>query len=132
MPQVKCPDCFRMITVSQDDLTKIIECALCDGRFGPLVQVADAPAAPPPTPPKHVEPTLIVAEMADDAHLRPTRLKPEPPPPKPSGGLLPTILGLEAALICTLAIAVTVVALFKFGAFDRPAEPPAPAATAQP
>ncbi len=49
MPQVRCPDCFREMELSQEDLTRVIECSVCEARFGPLV-------APPEGQPAFVSP----------------------------------------------------------------------------
>jgi hypothetical protein len=105
MPIVRCPDCLRDITISQEDLTLVIECSVCEARFGPLVapvrtEPAAAAAALPPPP------------QADDESPGPTgerRIRRKRVKPKPRLRFLPLLGGIAVGLGATAAL---VIALF--------------------
>jgi hypothetical protein len=118
MPLVRCPDCLRNITVSQEDLTRVIECSVCEARFGPLIaRPHDAPPpTPPPAPPQPPpasapdEETKEVGTKADptDRRVRPKRLK-----PKERTQILPIVVGVLLGLTATAAVLGAIYVLIR-------------------
>ena len=111
MPVVRCPDCFREINLSQEDLSRIIECSVCEARFGPL-----APAPPPPPPPPAPPPPRRTEDDEDKVpHTDPSRprTRGKRVQPKSMTRFLPIVfgillgLGASAALIGAIYVLIT-------------------------
>jgi hypothetical protein len=103
MPIARCPDCFRDITLSQEDLTRVIECSVCEARFGPLV-------APPPAPPP---PAAAEDEEHRDGDSPEPRVRTKRLKPKPRTRVLPILLGVGLALGSTAGILGAIYVLIR-------------------
>jgi hypothetical protein len=103
MPLVRCPDCLREITLSQDDLTRVIECSACAARFGPLL-VTPAPPPPPGDWMPEERPTSGDSDTdRPDKAVRPKRFK-----PKPRTRVVPVLAGTFIGLGATAALLVAI------------------------
>lgn len=123
MPLVRCPECCREFQVLREDLNCIIECAVCDAHFGPVL------------PPARV---LIPAdECVEDwsAGGSSTRRSfPRELKPKPRTRVLPILLGTLVGLAATGAILgalyLVLISSRPAGTVEKPS--PAPGRTARP
>jgi uncharacterized protein (TIGR03067 family) len=139
MVQIRCPDCLREMTLSDDDLMRVVECAACEARIGPLVEPVGTPPLPPTIPPPAPRPRTPAALPAaaprpspppaewapvtfgakPDANSRPghrKRLWRQPPKKK---SYLPLALGLVIALWAVAAMLVGVAVMARTGVIRR-------------
>ena len=115
MPVVRCPDCFREISHSQEDLSKIIECSVCDARFGPFI-VAAPHSQPPSAPSRPAAESPTVLEEPDttvDADPSKPRVRRKRVKPKSGTRFLPIIFGIFLGLGGSAALIGAIYVLIK-------------------
>jgi hypothetical protein len=110
MPLVRCPDCGREIEVSREDLSSVIECAICEARFGPLLPRA-------PTSPLHA--ALAATENSNEDYVTERMLprsgvRPKRQKAKPRLRVLPILLGIVVGAGATAALAFSIYAALKY------------------
>jgi hypothetical protein len=118
MPVVRCPDCFRNIPVSEADLSSVIECSVCEARFGPITppDSSRTPPAPPPPP----LPPPVVANEEEPTHKAPSkrRIRPTQPEDKPRTRVVPVLVGTALGLGATAALALAIYVLIRTQVLD--------------
>lgn len=139
MVQIRCPDCLREMTLSDADLTRVVECAACEARIGPLVEPAGAPPVPPTVPgiPPRATPASPAAPRLPlpPPEWAPVIFGPKPDKNSQSGhrrrvwrpapkrkNFLPLVLCLAIALAAAAALLVGVAVMSRTGVIRR-AEP---------
>jgi hypothetical protein len=115
MPTIPCPGCRRKIQLGIDDLTKTIECSVCNARFDPMTG-------------KVILPPIVIHNDDDNPVTDappPVRIRQEPEPdydpiyePSPRSGSSAAIWAMFG-MIALVALTVIVVAIFKSGS-DAP------------
>jgi hypothetical protein len=101
MPVVRCPDCFREITLSPEDMSRVIECSTCEARFGPLAPPPPPSAAPPPPP---APPAEVDEDDSIDADPSKPRVRRKRVKPKSGAHWLPIVLGIFIGLAASAAL----------------------------
>jgi hypothetical protein len=110
MPRVRCPDCGRDIEVSRDDLFLIIECAVCDARFGPLIQrLPESPLHAALASAKQFEGEIPAEVLAPAPRIRRKRVR-----ARSRFYLLPVLLGIAVGAVFTATLAFAVYSAIKY------------------
>jgi hypothetical protein len=114
---------MRDIELTDEDLTRVIECSVCEARFGPLVPPPPVRIAPPPPPPPPA-PAAPVDPAASKPRIRVKKTK-----PKPRTRILPIVLGVFLGLAGTAAMLGAVFVMVRHlqqpGAINSPPATPA-------